>query len=378
MTYPIKVMDYAAEPIVIDNGSKYIKAGFGGDDLSCIIYNLIGRLRWSSNESNEGPCFVGDELVSKSPILKCTYAVWQGEIIDWDGMNQIWSYIFKTKLNALWNEHPVMLTQANSTPEKQKLLACKTMFENFNVPAFYLQNDGVLPLYDAGRTTGVSVNLGHSLSNVTAVWENTHNSSCQIEFGSNDIDSNLFDSLRKHSFTEGRNLEINQTIASQIFENAWYISENYIRDINKCPEDVSTSYNLPDGSSLDLSYFPFKCPEAFFKPDLLNNYSFKGIHNVANDCIQSCISDFQEDLYSNIVLWGGSSMLPGFDERLYEEVKALAPESARVTIRPSQDKMCAVWNGASILSTLSSFADKWITKEDFKEFGENIVLRKCI
>ena len=36
------------------------------------------------------------------------------------------------------------------------------------------------------------------------------------------------------------------------------------------------------------------------------------------------------------------------------------------------------WIGGSILSSISDFENKWITKSEYEESGENIVHKKCI
>ena len=50
-----------------------------------------------------------------------------------------------------------------------------------------------------------------------------------------------------------------------------------------------------------------------------------------------------------------------------EEVKVIA----------SPERKYAAWIGGSIISSISTFEGMWITKAEFKEFGENIVNKKC-
>lgn len=71
-------------------------------------------------------------------------------------------------------------------------------------------------------------------------------------------------------------------------------------------------------------------------------------------------------------------MFPGLGERLYKEMKELAPQTMKVKVIASPDRKYAVWRGGSTLAKLSTFAGMWVTKEDYDEFGESIVHRKCI
>jgi actin-related protein len=47
------------------------------------------------------------------------------------------------------------------------------MFETFSIPAFYVANSAVLPLYAAGRTTGIVLDSGDGVSQTVPVYEGT-------------------------------------------------------------------------------------------------------------------------------------------------------------------------------------------------------------
>jgi actin len=90
-----------------------------------------------------------------------------------------------------------------------------------------------------------------------------------------------------------------------------------------------------------------------------------------------CDVDVRKDIYSNVIMSGGSTMFPGISERLSKEVNYLAPSSMKITtIEPSERKF-SVWIGGSILASLTTFQTMWITKSDFEEQGASIVHRKC-
>jgi len=91
----------------------------------------------------------------------------------------------------------------------------------------------------------------------------------------------------------------------------------------------------------------------------------------------NCDLDVRKDLYSNIILSGGTTMFPGMGERLYAEMKSLAPSTMKVKVIATPDRKYMVWKGGSTLSTLSTFGSMWITRADYDEFGETVVHRKC-
>jgi len=70
-------------------------------------------------------------------------------------------------------------------------------------------------------------------------------------------------------------------------------------------------------------------------------------------------------------------MLLGIELRLIKEITALAPASIRVKIVAPPERKYSVWIGGSILSSLSTFQEMWITKDEYDESGPGIVHRKC-
>merc|ERR1712136_531949 len=82
------------------------------------------------------------------------------------------------------------------------------------------------------------------------------------------------------------------------------------------------------------------------------------------------------DLYGNVVMSGGTTMYQGIPERVQKEVKNLAPDSMTIKIIAPPERKDSVWIGGSILSSLSTFEEMWIKKEEYDESGPSIVHRK--
>jgi len=90
-----------------------------------------------------------------------------------------------------------------------------------------------------------------------------------------------------------------------------------------------------------------------------------------------CDVDICKDLYANIVLSGGNTMFPGIADRMHKEITALAPPTMNVKIIAPPECKYSVWIGGSILASLSTFQQMWITKQEYDESGPAIVHRKC-
>jgi actin-related protein len=139
---------------------------------------------------------------------------------------------------------------------------------------------------------------------------------------------------------------------------------------------LEKTYELPDGQVITLGNERFRCPEALFQPTFLGMET-PGIHENTFNSIMRCDIDIRKDLYANIVLSGGTTMYPGIADRMDKEIVALAPNTMKVKIVAPVERKYSVWIGGSILASLSTFQQMWITKEEYNDSGPSIVHRKC-
>ena len=102
-----------------------------------------------------------------------------------------------------------------------------------------------------------------------------------------------------------------------------------------------------------------------------------GIHETTFNSIMKCDVDIRKDLYANTVLSGGSTMYPGIADRMQKEIIALAPATMKIKIVAPPERKYSVWIGGSILGSLSTFQQMWISKQEYDEAGPSIVHRKC-
>ena len=120
----------------------------------------------------------------------------------------------------------------------------------------------------------------------------------------------------------------------------------------------------------------FRCPETMFQPSFVGMESC-GIHETCYNSIMKCDVDIRKDLYANTVLSGGSTMFPGIADRMQREITSLAPATMKIKIIAPPERKYSVWIGGSILASLSTFQQMWISKQEYDESGPSIVHRKC-
>ena len=100
-------------------------------------------------------------------------------------------------------------------------------------------------------------------------------------------------------------------------------------------------------------------------------------HETVYNSIMKCDVDIRKDLYANTVLSGGTTMYPGIADRMQKEITALAPSTIKIKIIAPPERKYSVWIGGSILASLSTFQQMWISKQEYDESGPGIVHRKC-
>ncbi|XP_007573220.1 actin, clone 302-like [Poecilia formosa] len=370
-------MEKQVAPVVIDNGSGFIKAGFSGPDGPCAVFpSVVGRPRQDA-AGGQKDRFIGAEALSHRDLLTLKNPIERGVIVDWDDMETIWHHVYK-ELHADPVDHPVLLTEAPLSPKPNKEKMTQVMFEAFSPPALYLAMQPVLSMYSSGRTTGMVMESGDGCSHAVPVYEGyaLPQAVLRLNLGGADLTDYLLKLLdsRGLSFSAAGQREI----VTDMKEKLCFVAQYFDQQVKTAASSstLDKTYQLPDGREVSIGEERIRCPEALFKPELIDMDS-SGVHQTVHSSIMKCELDVRKNLFSTILLSGGSTLFPGFSDRMKKEISRLAPPGVNVQIIAPDGRQLSVWTGGSILASLSSFQEMWISKQEYDESGPGIVHRKC-
>ncbi|XP_037115007.1 actin-like isoform X2 [Syngnathus acus] len=386
--------------LVFDNGSGMSKVGFAGDYAPRFVFpTVVGYPKDSATATGSAPV-VGAEAQTKREILNLKYPIQRGIITNWDDMEKIWHHSFYNELRAAPEDCRVLLTEPPLNPKVNREKMTQIMFETFNTSAMYVAVQPVLSLFLSGRTTGIVVDSGDDVTRVVPVYQSQvipdailcldlagreltdYLMKLMTERGSSFPTTGISNFLLASAFALQRKSFFFPTgqreIVKDIKETLTYVALDFKQEMDKATSssELHKSYKLPDGQVVNVGNERFRCPELLFRPDLHGKES-ASVHQTVYDSVLLCRENIQNDLFYNILLSGGSTMFPGIAKRMQKEMNALAPPNTNIKVIATAERKYSVWIGGSLLVTFPTFQERWVTKDDYNEFGASVVHRKC-
>jgi len=160
--------------IVVDCGSNTFKVGISNEAIPCAIFEPFLSQTKTQREycENSNAYFVGNQLSRKHEIFsQISSPIQNGIVNDWQAMEEIFKYIFFDELRVDPKHQTMLVSEPPLHPLKERERMTEMLFEVFHIPALYIASQSMLALYCSGKTTGVVIDSGDSLTSIVPVYE---------------------------------------------------------------------------------------------------------------------------------------------------------------------------------------------------------------
>lgn len=356
------------DAVVIDNGSRLCKVGFGGEESPRTVFpSAIGRAIDSGLESTK----IGNAAQKSRGILTLRYPVERGVVANWDDMEAVWRHAYEQELHSSPDGHPALVTEPPHNPTRNREKMAEVFFESLGAPGFRTEVPALLAMFASGRGTGIVLDVGDGVTHVVplCMGYTFPHAIARVNFAGRDVTDNLAKMLAERGEAAVSKLG-GREFVNEAKENACYVALDYAREQHSPAQLLTQTCELPDGKVVTLGRERFHAPEPLFQPALLG-LDTPSLAAIVAGAIAKCDMDTRRMLYSNIVVSGGTTQLPGLVERLEKEVALLAPPAAKVKVVAAPDRHLLPWIGGSIVASLSTF--RWIPKSEYDEVGPSAV-----
>ncbi|KAI9001228.1 actin family [Trametes punicea] len=398
--------------LVLDIGSSSLRAGYAGDDTpKAIVPTAFGFIEEPAASNgdvtmSEAGAPAEGEQQSQAPKPKVKLYIGQngpslwrsgmevgnpmhdGLVQNFDSIPPLINHTFSEVLRVSPSEHPVLVTEAPwNTPANRERMA-EIMFEEFQVPAFYIANTGVLNAFAAGKGSALVIDIGQSTASVTPVVDGfvlrkglAHCALPQLPVDAGvppkfqlreDRIAGTTDTWR--AWAEAHEVdEWIQSVAG-VLPQGW--------NEQAAMQQGSRHYEFPTGFSYYFSGVErYAVGEQFFTHSsqlVASNPNLpKTIPALIMSSIQACEPDLRQVLMGNVVLTGGGSFFSGFTDRLAAELTRQFPVVKVHAPGNPTERRYGGWLGGSILASLGTFHQLWISREEWQEHGKAIVGQRC-
>ena len=384
-----------SQPVVIDNGTAILKAGFAGGDRPTVVFDSIcGRVkheRVMPGGALEGvDVVIGDACRKHRGALVLSRPMESGRVTDWADAERVWSHAYNM-IEASYDGHPLLMTEAPLNPDSNREKCAEVLFEHLGVPALHIAPQAALSLYAGGRTTGLVLDIGDGVAQAVPVYEGLAVRSAVVrsEVGGRAISKRLELLLRRAGFHAQTSAE--KEVVREIKEACCYVSADASRDEHAMSAALARkgtlpsqnladaqprSFRLPDGSHVRLEGERFRASEALFDPAVLGSEEPGAAELVALACRRADL-DLRATMYESVVLAGGSTLFPGFGERLVKDLRSKLPDTT-IRVRAPPERALSCWIGGSILASLATFKSMWVLRSEYDEHGASVFSRGAL
>lgn len=328
-------------------------------------------------------------------------------------------------------ESPLLVTEPGWNTVKNREKTIELAMEDWKAPAFFSAKSGVLAAFASGKASALVIDVGAATTSVTGVHDglmlkksSTHSTiagnfvSDQIRqlfaqsqppiaivphyliTSKTPVDAGAAAQAVYRSFpsppSSRYRLLQEERVLGEFKESVvqvWDPQRNNGQSLANSLDSLrgvepGRPFEMPDGWNNVFGTERYKPTEGLFdEKAAIADPGSKGPTPTAQTTIPGLIrtalatvdADLKPTLLANVVLSGATSLIPGLSQRLDLELKTPYP-SLRVRLQAPgnvAERKYAAWIGGSILSSLGTFHQMWVSKREYDEHGPSIVEKRC-
>ena len=336
-------------------------------------------------------------------------------------------------------EHPLFLTEPSWNTARAREKSAEIALESWATPAFYMGRSGVMAAFGAGKPSALVIDFGASHLSVTPVHDgmilkkgvmksnlggNYMSSQVKAVLATNEpqpinitphyliksktpVDAGQPANVVLRNFPSGfnppqesfRKYQEEKVVLEfkELELQAWTLPNIAFRGggdaVAKDQAQYMHPFEFPDGYNQPFSWERYKIVESLFdnqsytppsagsedavlfpQPDPAST-----LPGLVRQSLSQVDVDIRAHLLSHVVITGSGSLIRGLPDRIQSEIQKLYP-STRVRINAAGmpvERKYGSWIGGSIMASLGTFHQMWISKKEYDENGAGIVEKRC-
>lgn len=412
--------------LVFDIGSYSFRAGYAGEDTpKAEIPTHVGVVEEieTAMDADAGDGlpqsekkYLIDTVYMKHPRkgMELVSFLKDGMIENWDIFEKVMDYAYNRSIKSESCLHPLLMSEPAWNTKAKREKVTEIMFEKYNIPAFFLCKNSVLSAFANGRSTALILDSGSTHTSAVPVYDGyvltqgIVKSPLAGEFITMEIKKMMEDLnievvppyliASKESVSDKNppkwkkkeNVDVTKSFHNYMEKDVLQDFAASVLQVSDSPYEASVvdampavHYEFPNGYHQDFGSERFRVCEGIFDPSVIKESqgnSMLGVGHVVTTSVGMCDIDIRPSLYGGVIVVGGNSLIQGFTDRLNRDLSNKTPPSMRLKIiaaASSAERRFSSWIGGSILASLGSFQQMWVSKQEYEEGGKGCVERKC-
>lgn len=293
--------------------------------------------------------------------------------LEWESLPGLFHHVFKqVRLDP--HHCSVMFCAPTNFNNQVTSKFMEIFFETFKVRAVSMASQTLLALYSYKVDTGIVVDIGEKIE-ILPIIDGfvVDGSAVRLPCGGQRV-CEMFNSFltgRKYRFSTDAEFHL----IRYAVEKMCYVSMDYRKDFDECLSNTKSyervlpldAFDLPSDAAEPVSsdMACFRSPEGFFDMTAWGIDS-PSLPQLIHKVISLCPIDSRRQMWRNIYLSGGVTLLPNFKERLEAELSKLTPPNVAVQVHASPYRYHASYVGACALANMEAFHKSCVTAEEWK------------